>query len=642
MEKQTSKPDISNQATEPINLNLDDRGVARQAYRYQKTPPKKNGWARLPLYLLIGLVPLILLALVGVVVANAVADSQFAGKIEPGVSVSGVYVGEMTRDQAKAVLQAPLVGYNQRPVVLAFQDKTWQPSLEQLGVAVNLDATVNRAFAVGRTEGLIESSRLYKQMNPQSHNLPLELQIDENKLKGYLGDISDRIRKEAIEPNLAIKDTKIVTSDGADGFNVDFDITYDAVKRSVVTLLPNTQNLLTVKTVPPVINQQELAEFKAQLEPMLAGPLSFKWKDKNWVFDEKAIVKMITLKRSVDPKQPRHFSATVDTTQIEKFVGGLKKDINQDPKDAKIAWQDNKVVVQEPSTVGQFLVVDKTVDQAIKLLTDPQQRNIAVTVDVREPQIDSNNLDKLGLKEVVGEGVSQFGGSATERAFNIKVGAKYLNGGLIKPHSTFSFLGQIGEISEKRGYQKGYAIVADQTVPDVGGGICQVATTTFRAAFYAGMPILERNAHLYRVSWYEEMGEPVGFDAAVYEPGVDFKFENSTDNWMAITAVVKDGRLYVQIWGTKPAGQSVELVKGQITNPKNPPPDRTEVDPKQAAGTKKQVDTARPGLDVTITRVIKVNGAEVKREPFFTRFQAWPNIFKVGPTPAIGPDNIND
>jgi vancomycin resistance protein YoaR len=253
---------------------------------------------------------------------------------------------------------------------------------------------------------------------------------------------------------------------------------------------------------------------------------------------------------------------------------------------------------------------------------------------VRQPQIDSNKLDALGLKEVIGEGVSHFGGSAIERSTNIQVGAKYLNGALIKPHSTFSFLGQIGEISEKRGYMKGYAIVADQTVPDVGGGICQVATTTFRAAFYSGMPVVERHEHAYRVSWYEELGEPVGFDAAVYEPGVDFKFENSSDYWMAISAFVKNGNLYVQVWGTKPAGQTVELVKGQITNQKPAPPDRTEVDKTLAPGTKKQVDYAHPGLDTSITRVIKINGIEQKRDVFNSHFQAWPNIFKVGPAPA--------
>ncbi len=633
MQKQSQKPDISTPSGE--QPDLDSRGVARQPYRYQKPPRKKTWLTRLPFYLALALIPLLVFAVVGLLLANSVADNQYAGKIEPGTSISGIYVGEMTRDQARAALQKPLVSYNQRPVVLSFKDKTWQPTLEQIGVSVNLDNTLDKAMSVSRSAGLIENSRLYKLMNPRVQNLPLELQIDENKLKGYLSDISDRIRKDALEPNIEIRNAQIYTSDGADGFNVDYDITYDAIRRSLITLQPTTDNMLTVRTIKPVISQQELNDFKGQIAPLLSGPLTFKWNDKSWVFDEKAIARMITLKRVVDPKQPRHFTASVDTSQIEKFVTGLKKDINKDPKDARIAWQDSKIAVLEPSTIGQYLIVDRSVDQAIKLLNNPpDQRGTTLLVDVREPQIDSNNLGKLGLNEVIGEGVSQFAGSAPERATNITVGSKYLNGALIKPHSTFSFLGQIGEISEKRGYQKGYAIVADQTVPDVGGGLCQVATTAFRSAFFAGAPILERNAHLYRVSWYEELGEPVGFDAAVYEPGVDFKFENNSDNWMAISAFVKSGKLYVQLWGTKTPGMTVELIKGTPTNLKNPPPDKTEIDPKLPPGTKKQLDYAHPGLDVTITRLVKLNGIELKREAFASTFQAWPNIYKVGPAPA--------
>ncbi len=641
MDRQTNKRQNSNQPTQPMRMEMGEQADRRQPYRYQPqkpTKPQKSGVNR---WLLIipglVLVTLLLLAVIGWFGANAMLDSQYGGKIEPGVSISGVYVGEMNREQAKTVLQSRLTDFNQRPVFLAYQDKNWQPTLEQLGVSVNYDATVNKAMATGQTG----DSRVVRLMNPRTYNLPIEIQVDETKLRGYLSDISDRLRKSAIEPNFEIKDGKITTSDGAEGLNVDFDVTYDAIRQSLLKLQSNTQNLLTVHNVTPVIANKELSDFKGQVEPFLSGPIVFKFKDKSWKLDEKAIARMITVKRILDPKQPVHFTASIDTTQVEKFVTDLRKEINKEPKDAKIAWQNNQVVATEQSTTGQYLVVDKTVDQAIKLLNNPAQRNLDLVVDVREPAIDSTKLDRLGLKEMVSEGVSQFGGSASERAININVGAKYLNGALIKPHSTFSFLDQIGEISAERGYAKGYAIIADQTVPDVGGGICQVATTTFRAAFYAGMPIVERNAHIYRVSWYEEMGEPVGFDAAVYQPGVDFKFENSTDNWMAISAFTKSGRLYVQIWGTKAAGQSVELIKGQISNQKSPPPDRMEIDKTLAPGTKKQVDTARPGLDVTITRIVKVNGLEVKREPFFTRFQAWPNVFKVGPTPAAIPSGNN-
>ncbi len=636
MENQTEKQNISNQGAGPLLGSRDKNGVVLKSYNYttRKKKSKRNPWL---IYTLIGLGTLLLLALVTVAVVNTVLETQYTGKIEPGTSISGVYIGEMTREEAKSALTRQLANTGTKPVSLAFQDKNWQPTLEQLGVTINLDTSLDHVQITTKGAGLIEGSRIYKLLYPQAQNFPLEIQIDENKLKGYLGDISERIRKEVVEPTLEIKNAQVLTTDGAEGYNVDYDVTFDAIKRTLINLTPSSQNLLTVKTFNPVITNQEVSDFRAQILPIFSTPLIFKFKEKNWTFDQRTLASMVTIQKNADPKQLRHFTANVDTSPIEKFVTGLKKDINQEPKDAKIAWENNQVVVKEPSSSGQFLVVDKTVDTAIKQVNDPNNRTIDLLVDVRNPQIDSTKLDALGIKEVIGEGISHFAGSAPERATNITVGAKYLNGALIKPHSTFSFLDQIGEISEKRGYQKGYAILADQTVPDVGGGICQVATTTFRAAFYTGSPIIERNAHLYRVSWYEELGEPVGFDAAVYEPGVDFKFQNSTDYWMAISAFVKNGNLVVQVYGTKTPGMTVDLIKGEITNQKPPPPDKIEVDPTLPPGTKKQLDFAHAGLDTTITRVVKLNGAELKKEPFFTRLQPWPNIIKIGPTPGQNP-----
>ena len=602
--------------------------------------PTKAVRHRWPLWIGLGGMAALIVAVIGFFGLNAALDGQYTGKIEPGVSISGVYVGEMNRDQAKAAVLKQLEGFNQKPVVLSFQDQIWHPNLDQLGVSINLDTSLDKAVAVGHSGDFFKDGRVFKLMSPQAANLPLEVQLDEGKLNVYLTDISNHIRKDTVEPDVKFdQDGKLIVTDGKEGFNVDYDGTYAAIKKNLQTLTPTDENLLQVHNVPPVITQQEIDEFKTSITPLLNGPVTLGFQDKSWTFDQKQIEAQIKINRSTDKKDPRHLSFTLNTPYFEKYVDSLSKDINQEPKDAEVNIKDGKVFFSKPSQNGRFLSVGRTMDNLNQALvaTEPEKRKTTLWVDIKEPALSADHPEKLGNFDIIGEGVSSFGGSASERSTNIKVGASYLTDTLIKPHSTFSFLDAVGEISIKRGYVKGYAIVADQTVPDVGGGICQVATTTFRAAFWAGLPIVERNPHAYRVSWYEEMGEPVGFDAAVYSPGVDLKFENPTDYYMAVTAFTSGGKLYVRVLGNKIPGQTVDLVPGAITNVTNPPPDRTEVDPSLAPGQRKQFDSAHKGLNTNVTRVFKMNGAEVKREVFYTRYAAWPNIYKVGPTAKPDP-----
>src|SRR5207253_8680408 len=136
----------------------------------------------------------------------------------------------------------------------------------------------------------------------------------------------------------------------------------------------------------------------------------------------------------------------------------------------------------------------------------------------------------------------------------------------------------------------GYVIAAERTQRGVGGGVCQVETTTFRAAFWSGVKITERNQHSYRVGWYEANGEPVGFDAAVFDPGVDLKFVNDTGHYILVEAKVGADTLTINFYGTKVAAQ-VKLEGPAISNKTAPPPDVYEVDTRLPAGTKKQVET---------------------------------------------------
>ncbi|MEO5951707.1 MAG: VanW family protein, partial [Chloroflexia bacterium] len=184
------------------------------------------------------------------------------------------------------------------------------------------------------------------------------------------------------------------------------------------------------------------------------------------------------------------------------------------------------------------------------------------------------------------------------------------------------------------GFVEGYVIAAERTTRGVGGGVCQVSTTMFRSAFFAGMQITERNEHSYRVGWYEANGEPVGFDAAVFDPGVDMQFVNNSPHYILVEAVAGTDLLTVNIYGTKQASE-VKLEGPVITNRKSAPPDVYEVDARLAPGTKKQVETAHSGLTTDITRRIITPGQPDKIDEFKSTYQPWPNMFIVASASQI-------
>ncbi|MCA1666856.1 MAG: VanW family protein, partial [Thermomicrobia bacterium] len=287
------------------------------------------------------------------------------------------------------------------------------------------------------------------------------------------------------------------------------------------------QALVAVATIPlpvtfaqPAVTTEAAGQAKARAEALVAQPLTLTFNDKKWDVTRDQLVAALRFNANLDP----HIDAAALMPQINAIAAAIK----QDPQNAVIGW-DNQLVVRQSAKNGQRLNVEETANRINAWTGDV--RTLALPVEVTKPRI-TDDVGALGITTRLGVGVSNFSGSDAARATNIKVAAGYLDDTVVAPGEVFSFLDAIGEISAARGYKDGYVILAEQTVPGIGGGICQVATTMFRAAMYSGLPIEERNPHAYIVSYYQQGGYPIGLDAAVFSPGVDFKFRNETDKYM--------------------------------------------------------------------------------------------------------------
>ncbi|MFQ5342917.1 MAG: VanW family protein, partial [Anaerolineae bacterium] len=306
--------------------------------------------------------------------------------------------------------------------------------------------------------------------------------------------------------------------------------------------------------------------------------------------------------------------------------------VYQLPEDARLDFDPTtkQVRVIKMSRDGRTLDVDATTERIVQA-SESTERTVPLVVIVEKPAVDARDVANMGINELVSQATTYFKGSPAGRAKNIQVSASKFQGVVIPPGEVFSFNRYLGDVSEEEGYEEAYIITGNRTAVGIGGGVCQVSTTAFRAAFFGGFPIVERWAHGYRVGWYETRSIP-GLDATIYSPSVDIKFRNDTGAYLLVETEVdaQAGTVTFFFYGTRP-DREVELEGPEITNVTVPKDPVYQVDDSLPPGTIKQIDWANEGSDVTVYRIIKQAGKEVSRERFDSHYNAWSDVFLVGP-----------
>jgi len=246
---------------------------------------------------------------------------------------------------------------------------------------------------------------------------------------------------------------------------------------------------------------------------------------------------------------------------------------------------------------------------------------------------DNVTAAELGITEEVVSATTYFIGSTAARRTNIQVAASRFHGVIIPPHTEFSFNEYLGDVSAETGFEEGLIIFGDQTITGVGGGVCQVSTTAFQAAFYAGFPILERYPHGYRVGYYET-GEGPGLDATVYSPIVDFRFLNDTDYHLLIETYMGTNNTLTFKYYSTSTGRSVTKEGPYVRNVRPAPAPIYRATPGVTGTT--QVDYAVSGAEVYVYRTVTdANGnVLIDREEFFSNYIPWPAQYQVPPGDA--------
>jgi vancomycin resistance protein YoaR len=332
----------------------------------------------------------------------------------------------------------------------------------------------------------------------------------------------------------------------------------------------------------------------------------------------------------VDLRSAHHY----DEKKLDTLLAPLQKQIDVKPIDAVFKMNKGKVTDFKLSKDGQAVDMPKLKEAffdrmvTVSMSNEPQTLTIPIPIKKIAPSVATDQ--KLGITEMIGRGVSEFHGSVENRAYNIHLAASRINGSLVKPGETFSFDKAVGDISTLTGYKQAYVIQNGKTVQGDGGGVCQVSTTLFRAILNAGLPVVERNPHAYRVGYYEQ-NSPPGIDAAIYTPTVDLKFKNDTSSTILIEAYpdMDNYNLVFELYGTKD-GRQVTMTKPIVSGETPAPEPKFEDDPTLPKGQVKQVDFAAAGAHVSFSRTVSKNGKVILSDTFISNYRPWQAVYMRG------------
>ncbi len=599
---------------------------------------------RLPLPFFVLPILITLLVVFGVLILAY--EFAYRDRVIVGVSVLGQPMQGLTRAEAKLFLQnrfgdpeAILARYGGEAIVVREGARTWRAYPWELGLRTDFSPVAESAMLLGHRgnwlEALVEQARCLW----AGCDLGADAQFDEGAARAYLAWLAPQVEQPARDATLRIEGIHVVATSAQRGRAIDGALTLERMRQRI-TQNDGGEIVVAFREMAPVIDDAALASVQAQAEALLAAPTLLTFEGRAWALDQAMLAAMLIVRPQRDAANSMTYTLALDRARLSAYLKTLARDINQAARDARFAFDPSTRALTPiiTSQAGQSLDVEAAArqieQQLFALVARPASldarnaRVLALPVTVTKPTIAMEDAAKFGIKELVAQGVSNFKGSSAGRLQNIRTAAAQFEGVVIPPGGTFSFNQYLGEVVEANGYDDAYIIFADRTVLGPGGGVCQVSTTVFRAAFFGGFPIVERWAHAYRVGYYEP---PVGLDATVFTPSVDFKFKNDTDAYLLIQPKLdlRASTLTFNFYGTKP-NRTVEMEEPLMERIVPHGPAIYTEDPTLKKGVVKQIDFAHDGADVTVWRKIIVNGQVVKRERFFSRYDPWVARYLVG------------
>lgn len=567
-----------------------------------------------------------------VLLIMAAAASIFAAyhnKFFPNTYIAGLNISASTKDQAKNYLNQKLIPPESIILFTSYNDEAinYPFNLADIEFRLDIAKTVDQVYESSRSDSYFVTFKNFLNSAKGGSQNSLVYTYNKKELQSQLSVIAETITDEAVEPNIEIEINKIVVYKGQAGNKLDLEEIISQIEAQFSSATFESIAISPIK-VDPTISDERAQELEAKAQKYLNKYLLLKFEFEEFVLSDDDLVDTIAIHEE-----------GYNNDFINHKIDEVGSSVNRQAQNPVFVFENNKVVEFSPAKDGIEIdkqkLFDLIVDQLEGVKTnDTTFASIDIPTKNSPPDFNTADINDLGIKELIGRGTSRFRGSISSRVHNVALATSRLNGVLIKPGETFSFNAALGDVSKYTGYKEAYVIQDGKTVLGDGGGVCQVSTTFFRAALDAGLPIIERRAHSYRVGYYEQ-DNPPGLDATVYSPVTDLKVKNDTPAHILIQANVDTTNMtmYFELYGTSD-GREATVTKPVIYETSPAPEDVYVDDPTLPEGQIKQVEYRASGAKSRFDYTVVRDGQTLIEKTFYSSYRPWAAVYLRGVGPA--------
>jgi vancomycin resistance protein YoaR len=436
----------------------------------------------------------------------------------------------MTRGDAKALLQSRFARIQAVPVSFSAGDRTFKFSARTVGVQPDWDAAIADAAAQGGGVGFLRGyRRLELQLFPadvappiKTYDAALDYELS------LLAKATDTPHREAY---LVRRGLHITIAPGATGRQLDTAAARQVIVDSLASF-SRAPVMLPVRLDTPAVTVASLSPRQRRATTIISAGVTLDAGTKRLRIPRWRLAKLLDLE-----------TMRFEGPAADAYFAKLERQVDMPARDAQFAISGSRIRVV-PSQSGLTLDVPRSVAAVLAAASRPANRVAKLTLAESQPKRTTAQAQAMGITGIVGSYETLYGGDAN-RVHNVQLVAHLVDKKLIAPGATFSFNGTTGERTAAKGFQEAPVIINGELQNGLGGGICQVSTTVFNAAFDAGLPITARTNHALYISHY-----PLGRDATVNYPDLDLRFVNDSDHWLLLRTFVGSGSLTVNLYGT--------------------------------------------------------------------------------------------
>jgi vancomycin resistance protein YoaR len=567
-------------------------------------------WQRTAIVAALGLLAVVVLGL------------AFAGsptRLADGVRIAGVDVGGKSPREARAVLERKAKELAAVPVTFHVGSRTWKLEPRRLGVRVDWSAAVDAVRRQGEGFGPLRGFRRLD-MRFFGADVAPPTQIYDAALRHWLDRIEAAVNSPHREAAIVLQELAPKIIPGRTGQMLDRHAAAATIVRALASLKREPVGL-PLGVDEPKVKADDLTVAEAQVRTAVSAPVHLTLGGTRWNLRPRRIAQILQL-----PADGRR-DLRIGGEGASKWFTALARRVDKPAVNADWAISSSGIRVT-PDRPGYLLDVPRSAALLLRaaLVTAPELRSAKLVVERVDAERSTAEARAMKITGLVASYQTFYGGEPN-RIHNVQLVSRLVDKHVIAPGETFSFNEATGARTAEKGFKEAPVIINGELQTGLGGGVCQVSTTVFNAAYEAGLPIVERTNHALYIDHY-----PQGRDATVNYPDIDLKFTNDTGNWLLLRTWVGSSSLTVALYGTPVDRRVVNETAPLVVT--GPAPTKKVPDPSLFVGQQVVEESGEPSRKTRVRRrVYNADGKLLYDAVFYSSYRGEKTILRVGTKP---------